>query len=63
MKKVIFITLSLLMLSCSQQQVKSEREKSIDNTKTMNKSTALAMNLVNLAVLNGDFSKYLRIIL
>ena len=33
MKKVLLITLSLIMLSCSQQQVKSEREKSIDNTK------------------------------
>lgn len=33
MKKVIFMTLSLFMLSCSQQQVKSEREKNIDNTK------------------------------
>ena len=33
MKKVIFLTLSLFMLSCSQKQFKSEREKSIDNTK------------------------------
>ena len=33
MKKLTFITLSLFMLSCSQQQFKSEREKSIDNTK------------------------------
>ena len=33
MKKVLLITLSLFMLKCSQQQVKSEREKSIDITK------------------------------
>ena len=33
MKKVIFITLALFMLSCSKQHFKSGREKSIDNTK------------------------------
>ena len=33
MKKIIFVSLSILLLSCSQEQVKSEREKSIDNTK------------------------------
>ena len=33
MKKVIFLTLSLFMLSCSQKHFKSEKEKSIDNTK------------------------------
>ena len=33
MKKVVFITLALLILSCSQQHFKSGREKNIDNTK------------------------------
>ena len=33
MNKTIFISLSLLLLSCANPQSKSEREKNIDNTK------------------------------